>query len=122
MGIDGTASNNSFSNGLPLLEVYRALDNQRIDIDRHINSLAPDDPARDPLWIELDQVLAELRQVIGQLARAPAPHLPELQAKAAVLATLLRPEDNGHGDIIPEADKLALALSLADDITRLSGG
>jgi hypothetical protein len=116
------ASNNGLAEGLPLADVYRLLDNQRLDLDRRLLSLAPGDPARDVLWLELEPVLAKLRAAVSDLARSQAADLPQLQAKAAILATLLRPRDDRGGSVIPETEQVALALSLTDDIARLPGG
>ena len=73
------------------------------------------------LWQELELVLAELREVVGQLVKTPATEVPDLRAKAAVLATLLRHNEDTSGPVIPEDDISALALSLTADIGGLSG-
>src|ERR1700733_15120395 len=118
MAIDGSASANGLSVGLALDEAYRALNNRRIEFDRRITSLPPDDPAREALWQSLQPVMDELRQVVADLTGSPAAELSGLRAKAAILAGLLQAEDNGRDPIIPESERNALALSLANDIAR----
>jgi hypothetical protein len=122
MGIDGMASRPSVPEGLPLAETYRLLDARRIEIDRTMISLTPDDPARDELWQELESVLEKLREVVGKLAKSPATDWPELRVKAAILARLLRQTDDGASPAIPEPERLALALSLTEDVARLPDG
>jgi hypothetical protein len=122
MQTDGAASVNGTALGLSLAEAYRMLDDKRLDIDRRIAGLGTNDPARDELWLELEPVLTKLRTVVSELAKVQAVHLAELQAKAAVLARLLRPEDDNSGQVIPDAERSALALSLTDDIAQLSNG
>jgi hypothetical protein len=118
MAIDGSASANGLSVGLALDEAYRALNNRRIEFDRRITSLPPDDPAREALWQSLQPVMDELRQVVADLTGSPAAELSGLRAKAAILAGLLQAENNGRDPIIPESERNALALSLANDIAR----
>jgi hypothetical protein len=118
MAIDGSASANGLSVGLALDEAYRALNNRRIEFDRRITSLPPDDPAREALWQSLQPVMDELRQVVADLTGSPAAELSGLRAKAVILAGLLQAEDNGRDPIIPESERNALALSLANDIAR----
>ena len=122
MGIDEHASGQGISAELPLAEAYRLLDDKRIDIDRHMASLAPQDPARDILWQELEPILLKLREVVTSLAKSKATQLPDLRAKANVLAALLRAGEPGGGPVIPENEKSALALSLTEDIARLTIG
>jgi hypothetical protein len=121
MGIDGIASGKSLSAGLPLVEAYRVLNDRRMEIDRRMSSMAEDDPAREVLWQSLQLVMDELREVVTGLARSQAIDLPGLQAKAGILAGLLRAPCGG-GPIIPETERMALALSLADDIARFTAG
>jgi hypothetical protein len=116
MAIDGNASVSGQSVGLSLDEAYRALNNRRIELDGRITSLPPDDPAREALWQSLQPVMDELRQVVADLTGSPAADLSLLRAKAAILAGLLQAEDNGRDPIIPESERNALALSLANDI------
>jgi hypothetical protein len=118
MGIDGTTSNQSLTSELPLPDAYRVLNDQRIDIDRRIEILAPDDPARDVLWQELESVLASVHALLGNLTQSPATQLSDLRAKAAVLAHLLRFGTDGGGPEITDNEKSALALSLSDDIAH----
>jgi hypothetical protein len=118
MAIDGNASVSGQSVGLSLDEAYRALNNRRIELDGRITSLPPDDPAREALWQSLQPVMDELRQVVADLTGSPAADLSLLRAKAAILAGLLQAEDNGRDPIIPESERNALALSLANDIAR----
>jgi hypothetical protein len=120
MGTDGTALSNGVTGALLLLDTYHTLNRQRTDINRHIAALAPDDPAQAILWQELDSLLCSLNIIVSALTRFPATHLPELQAKADVLATLLKPGETGGGPIIPENKRVALALSLTDDVARFS--
>jgi hypothetical protein len=120
MGIDGKASDTGMPAGLPLAEVYRLLDDQRLLIDQRLAALPPDDLARDAAWLELEQVLNKLRAVVRELTRSRASHLAELRAKAAILAQLLQPEQADGGPPIPDNEKSALALSITDDIAGLS--
>jgi hypothetical protein len=122
MGIRGLDSSTGVPGGLPLAEAYRLLDARRIDIDRRITSLTPDDRAREELWQELESVLEKLREVVSKLAKSPATDLLDLRAKATILASLLRPGDDGANPIIPEPERVALALSLTDDIAHLPDG
>jgi hypothetical protein len=119
MEIDGTALNGSSPVNPPLADAYDALNIQRIDIDRRMLALNPDDPARETLWQDLDVVLGKLGEVVGRLANSPAAQLSDLRAKAEVLATLLRADEEDAGPILSEAERSALALSLVGDITRL---
>jgi hypothetical protein len=119
METDGTAANQGLSEEPSLPDLYRALNNRRVDIDRRMAVLPPDDPARDVLWQDLEHVLADLRKVVGRLTNTPATQLSEMRAKANVLATLLRSGGDGGGPVIPENERLALTLSLIDDIGRL---
>jgi hypothetical protein len=120
MGISGTVSNRGISEPLALPDAYRALNERRRDIDRRITALESDDPARAVLWQELETVLGELRAVVDNLAKSPAADLSELRDKAGVLASLLRAGRTGEGPTFPEDDHVALALSLTDDVARLS--
>jgi hypothetical protein len=121
MGIDGIASGTGVPGGPSPAEAYRLLDARRIDIDRTMTGLPPGDPARDELWQELESVLEKLREVVIKLAKLPAADLLALQAKATILSALLQPEGR-LGPIIPEAERVALALSLTQDIARLPNG
>ena len=121
METDGTASDQSLNVEMSLPDGYRILNNQRIDIDRRMMMLAPNDPARDILWQDLERVLVKLRETVGRLAKSPATRLPEIRAKADVLATLLRSGDDSAGPVIPEDERSGLALSLVEDIARLWG-
>jgi hypothetical protein len=103
----------------PLDKAYRALNNRRMEIDRGMTGLPPDDSCRDELWKTLQPVMDELRKVVIGLTNSQPADLSELQAKAAILAALLRAEDDGGGPIIPEAERVALALSLTNDVARL---
>jgi hypothetical protein len=119
MGIEGIVLGEGVPGGIQLAEAFRLLDEQRLDLDRRMATLAPDDPARDDSWQALETVLAELREVVINLAKSPAVDLLELRAKAGVLATLLRSEVDGGGQIFTDAERAALALSITDDIARL---
>ena len=122
MGIHGHDSSGGVPEGLPLAEVFSLLDARRADIDRRMTSLPPDDLAREELWQELESVLEKIREVVSKLAKSAAANLPELRAKATILALLLRPECDGAGPTIPEPERVALALSLAEDVARLPDG
>jgi hypothetical protein len=107
--------------GIPTLsDSYHALNAQRVTIDRRFAILAPDDPTRDALWQEVGSVLVNLGKIVSQLAECPPAHLSELGKKADVLASLLRPGEDG-GPIVSDDQKEALALSLAGDLARLCG-
>jgi hypothetical protein len=122
MGIHGPDPSGGVPEGLPLAEVFSLLDARRLDIDRRMTSLPPDDLAREGLWQELESVLEKLREVVSKLAKSAAADLPELRAKAAILALLLRPGHDGSGPSIPEPERVALALSLTEDVARLPDG
>jgi hypothetical protein len=117
MGIHGPDSSGDVPEGLRLAEVFSLLDARRADIDRRMNSLPPDE-----LWQELESVLEKIREVVSKLAKSAAADLPELRAKATILALLLRPGYDGAGPTIPEPERLALALSLTEDVARLADG
>lgn len=122
MGINGTESRPGIPAGAPLPETFRLLNEQRVDIDRRLAGIPAGNPAREFLWLELEPILAKIREVVDDLARSPASGLSDVQAKAAVLASLIRPEQETGGPIIPEMYRSALTLSLTDDIARLAGG
>jgi hypothetical protein len=118
MGIYGTGSSTGVPERLPLAEAFSLLDARRMDIDRRMTSLPPDDLAQEELWQQLESVLEKLREIVGKLAQSTATDLRELQAKATILALLLRAGQDGARPIIPEAQRVALALSLTEDIAR----
>ncbi len=120
MGMNEREFRHSVPVDVPLPEIFRVLNEQRLDIDRRLAGIPAGNPARESLWLELDPILAKIREVVGDLAKSPATSLPDVQAKAAVLASLIRPEQENGGPIIPELDKLALTLSLTDDIAQLA--
>lgn len=122
MGINGAESRLGIPAGAPLPETFRLLNEQRVDIDRRLAGIPVGNPGREFLWLELEPILAKIREVVGDLAKSPATGLPDVQAKAAVLASLIRPEHENGGPIVPEMDKFALTLSLTEDIARLAGG
>ena len=64
----------------------------------------------------------KIREIVGELAKSAAADLPELRAKATILALLLRPGNDGAGPTIPKPEREALALSLAEDVARLPDG
>ena len=105
---------------LTLCEAYRELNDQRIAWDHRIRALPPDDPGREELWLELDNALAKMQDLVRRLADTPAVNLTELRRKATVLATLLRSvEEAGGGSIMQDHFSKALALSISDDIAGL---
>jgi hypothetical protein len=114
MGLD-----ESVPEGFQLAESFTLLDARRGDIDLRMTSLTPDDPAWNEMWQELESVLEQLREVVSKMAKSPAADLLELRAKATILASLLRPGDDGGGAIARERERVALALALTDDIARL---
>jgi hypothetical protein len=75
--------------------------------------LPPDAPDRDVLWQETD--FARQRDVIVRLAQTPATDRPQLCAKAAVRAKLLRSRDADGSPIVPDDKSTTLALALAED-------
>jgi hypothetical protein len=88
--------------------------------DQRFRALPPDDPGRDDLWLELENALAKMQDLVRRLANTPASNLTELRGKAAVLATLLRSvEEAGGGPIVQDHSSKALALSVTHDIARL---
>jgi hypothetical protein len=106
---------------LALRAAFGRSNDLRIDIDRRIMALSPDDPSRDVLWQELESALTSQRELVGLLAKSSAADMTQLRAKAAVLATLLRSGDAGGDPIIPAHAIKALVLSLADDIAGWRG-
>jgi hypothetical protein len=122
MGIGRITLGSSISVGLPLDEPYRALNQQRIEIDRSIANLPPGDPAHEDLWQSLQAVMEQLREAVSNLAASQAADLAGIQAKAAILAELLGADEDGAGPIIPDAERTALALSLTQDIARFTIG
>ena len=114
-------SSESSTDVLQLCDVYRQLNDRRLDIDQRIMALPPDDPGRDTLWHDLETNLTELREVISQLAMAPAADVAQVRAKATVLATLLRSRDPDGKVVTPDDNSAALALALADDVVRSFG-
>jgi hypothetical protein len=122
MGTERTGSAGGLAGRTPLAEAFHALNRRRIDIDRLLTGLAPEDPARHESWLELEGVLTRLHQAVRDLANTPAVDLADLQAKAAILATLLRSEVGGGGQVIAEAERIMLALSITDDIAGLESG
>jgi len=116
---DGPVSGQEVPAEVPLPDTYRALNAQRAGMDRSIATLAPDDPARDALWQDLERVLQNLDGVVARLAQSPAAQLSDLRAKADVLATLLQAGDAGQGPVVSDDARSALTLSLIGDIVRL---
>jgi hypothetical protein len=117
---DGATPDGGTSEVLPLCGAFHALNDLRIDIDRRITSLF-DDACRNVLWPELEPVLEKLDDVVDRLAKTQATHMAELQAKARVLATLLRFDDAGRSSVIHGDRAARLALSLAEDTASLAG-
>jgi hypothetical protein len=114
-------SSESSTDVLQLCDMYRQSNDRRLDIDQRIMALPPHDPGRDTLWHDLETNLAELRDVISQLAMAPSTDTTQVRAKATVLATLLRSRDPDGNTVIPDDKSAALALALADDVVRSFG-
>jgi hypothetical protein len=104
----------------PPAEAFHILNRRRLDIDRHLTGLATNDPARDVSWLELTDVLSGLHEAVRDLANMPAVNLGDLKTKAAILATLLQSEVGDQ--VIAEAERIMLALSVTDDIARLEIG
>jgi hypothetical protein len=119
MGTDKTGLAGGLAGSTPLTEAFHVLNRRRIDIDRHLTGLAPEDAARHEGWLELEGVLKGLHQAVRDLANTPAVNLADLKTKASILATLLRSEIDGGGQVIAEAEKITLVLSVTDDIARL---
>jgi hypothetical protein len=87
----------------------------RNDIDQSIAAL-PDD--HDHMWHKLEAVLASLAAAIRRLAARPSETQADLNHKAAVLMTVLRRE---FAEALPPGQEaLALSLSLAEDVHRLT--
>jgi hypothetical protein len=120
MEMDGTAWSTGLPAELPLPEAFHRLNNRRIDLDRRLTALSPGHPGRDLLWLELEPILAEIRVVVADLAKSSALQMSDVRAKAAVLATLTHPGENGGDAIISDDEKSTLTLSLTDDIARLT--
>lgn len=99
-----------------LCDAYRSLDERRIEIDKQMMTQAKDEVAREQLWAELETTLARLDDVIDRLTRLPAARLPDLRAKAIVVAALMR----GTGPQVTEVRRADLALSLTEDISDFS--
>jgi hypothetical protein len=95
---------------LALYAKFLELDGSRIGINERMTALSPEDPSWDMLWVELEAVLARLREIVDRIADTPAINIAELRAKAVVLATRLR-----SGDEPEKALALSLSLSLSDD-------
>jgi hypothetical protein len=94
---------------LPVYDAYMQVHGRLVDIDQRIMGL----PEDADLWLELDAALAELRNLVTSLIVTPAVTLVELRAKATVLATLLRSEDDER---VGRHSERALALAIADDL------
>ena len=101
-----------------LCDRYHALNRRRAELDQRIMALAEGDDEPDVLWKELGVVLAEGNTLVTQLATAPADDRAGLQAKAAVLAFLLRSFETAA--IHSEQEMVDLTLSVTDDIARLT--
>jgi hypothetical protein len=107
---------------LELCDAFHRLNALRLEIDRSIAALPPDDPGRDRLWEELEANLASLGDVVDQLARAPVTDLMQVRAKATVLSALLQSPDPDGTAGIPDDKRAALSLALAEDVIRSLGG
>lgn len=120
MGTDRTGSAGRLADSTPPAEAFHALNRQRVDIDRRLADLAPEDPAAHEAWQELQAVVTRLRAAVRRLASAPAANMAELQAKAGILAALLRSEVGGGGQVVADAECTGLTLSITDDIAILA--
>jgi hypothetical protein len=110
----------SRSGVLLLCEDFAKMNDLRLDIDRRMMALPSYDLERDQLWEELEAVLAQVSEVVGQLTLISASDMAELRAKAGVLTTLRQSGDAVGGPILPEEER-ALALSLAQNTVELPG-
>jgi hypothetical protein len=121
-GIDMGLDNNSISTqtGSDVVRQYedfQRLNLVRRDLDHSLTALPDDDEGRDALWQELESVLAQISGLVRQLAATFSPQPADLRAKASVLATLLRIGEINPPALAPET--VALAISLADEVSRL---
>jgi hypothetical protein len=147
---DKTGLANGLAGGIPLAEAFHVPGRRRIDLDRRLANLTPEDPARSEVWQELEEMPEALHEVVRELASMPAVNRAELQAvfvlshasrapafagtssersaqrdharKAAILVTLRRSEVGGGGQVIADPKRIALAVSITDDIASLSDG
>jgi hypothetical protein len=123
LGQEAAASSKSTPDISDIESVFCALNYRGALIDRQITILPAEDPGRDILWMELEEVLKELWEVVERLASSPSRQLSELRIKASTLAVLLRSDEAAGGRVMPDEGRCAaLALSLANDIGRLLGG
>jgi hypothetical protein len=91
---------------------------QRNSLDKAIPLLPADSADRDRMWHNLDEVMTSLTAAIGELAAKPGTGQADLRHKAAVLTTVLRRE---LAETLPPGQEvLALCLSLAEDVHRLT--
>lgn len=86
-------------------------------LDHAMLTVHEDKPEGDALWHDLDAAQGELLVCIQRLAGTAATNAGELKAKAAVLAAMMRMP--GADAIAPADEVRALALSVAEDVTRL---
>lgn len=92
-----------------LANAYRAIDARRIDLDRRLTALPPDDMnGRDALMVELGAALAIRQDTLHELTLIQSQTLAELRLKASILLALVEQDDLSE-----------LARSLAQDILRL---
>jgi hypothetical protein len=105
-------------NVIQLCDRYQTLSNTRTELDQRVMNLPKDDPERDTLWQELEVVLTEADALVAQLSTMPAADQASLRAKAAILGLLLRA--HAADATTPNPETMALALSVADDVSSLS--
>jgi hypothetical protein len=117
-----TGSFESLTGSIALADAIHALERQRVDIDRRLMTLSPREPVAHELWQDLEMVGEQLHAAVRALAKAPAADLANLRAKAAVLAILLWSQVTDAGQLVAETERIALALSVTDDIAYLTNG
>src|SRR5262245_32817476 len=93
-----------------------------IDVRNRLDAaipVLPDNAAdRDRLWRNLEEVMASLATAMTQLAAQPSEGHADLDCKATVLITILRRYITET--LVPGPEVLALSLSLAEDVHRLT--
>ena len=105
---------------IALCSICRMLNDQRIELDRRILALAPDDLSGNLLRHELDDLLEKLQVYARKMARVSATGISEVRSKAQALASFMRSDNGMGGSLIPDDMIWALALSLVDDLANLT--